>query len=192
MALISEMKNRESGKHWRAKQLLAEFIADGKCVITDGKHTIDFADVGWQYMILEGLTVNWEDDYVDAPYDGHCNYICGEQDGVLFDTKKCANSTAEYNRNIMYKDGNRAVFQSDPCRMCIFKNKLDVRFSFDVVLRNKGTYKIAIEIVNTSPVKRDKKDYCEKNRITLIEIDWKSIIKGGQGGIFYAKEVTLN
>lgn len=179
MVMIADLKTREGAKHWRAKHLLAEFIADGKCVFVDGNIQYDTSG-WWDKVVVEAYTIKFGNGLLDAPRFTAC-YCDGVYDA--FSPK----SMSEYNRSILRKDGETEVLTCDPCSMCTKNTELDVAFIFDIALWRKGTYKTVIEVVDTAPVKHNKRNYCKESGITLIEIRSADVLSALGNGYFKAR-----
>jgi hypothetical protein len=92
-------------------------------------------------------------------------------------------NSAEFNKNIyiLVPENDITAFNSHPCNLCKYKNNIHIRFIFDIGLSHEGAYKTAIEIMNTSPVKKNKLDFCMKNDINLIEINANDILNLNDG-----------
>lgn len=86
-------------------------------------------------------------------------------------------SKAKYNRNICIKTDKQEAYYSDPLNFCKYSKEFDVRFIFDIALGRKGVYSTVIEVVDTSPVKKDKIRFCEEQGIDMIIVKWEEVIK---------------
>lgn len=198
MVKLSKLKSKEGSRHWRAKTLLYDFITDGRCKFVTNSDIIDINDYRWEYASMEAFVVNNDGDLDHAQSVSGCSK-CGLLDDIIgdqhsessieealesrFNSRKC-----EYNRSIVILDDDKVAFDNDPCNLCQFRDRLDVRFIFDIALYHEGAYNLAVEIVNTSPVKADKKEYCRKNGIDLIVVNYEDVLKSQLIGTHFKVE----
>jgi len=98
-----------------------------------------------------------------------------EEDCELFDTRFSDSERGKWNQNILIMDEDYTYFKSHPCNFCKYKGVADCIFIFDIAFSHKGKIEIAVEVNNTSPVKKNKLAFCIENDITLIQIDAKEV-----------------
>ena len=80
-----------------------------------------------------------------------------------------------WNDNILHRNEYNIYYKSHPCNFCKYKGIAECIFIFDMAFSHKGEIKIAVEVNNTSPVKKNKIAFCKANDITLLQVNAKDI-----------------
>lgn len=183
--LLSKIKSKESGRHYMAKKLLFEWLEDRDVTFIshNGKDTISFSN--WDFMSMEAYTGK------NSTFLGHCfnpidencfrcesenNYLQSSEPNTYYPTKEEKYIHGAYNKNISILNDDIETHYSHPCNFCKYRSNLDVGFIFDIAMSREGIYKTAIEIVYTSPVKRNKIEFCKRHHIKLISLYYKDIL----------------
>lgn len=197
MAKIKNIKSREGGRHWRAKSLLFDFITDNDCKFIEGGKLFDLSKLNWDYASMEAFSFD-DDPTIPISYfpkidikecKNESDYI--EQAYEII-TNRFDKDKAEYNKNICIRDENKEAFYNDPLNYCKYSRETDVRFIFDIALGRKGMYTTVIEIVDKSPVKRDKKEFCDKWGIDLIIVKCDDVLRSNLIARHFKAEIKTN
>src|SRR5690625_1083082 len=192
MAKIKNIKSREGGRHWRAKSLLFDFITDNDCKFIEGGKLFDLSKLNWDFASMEAFAFE-NDRTIPVNYlpefDGETEYFGQEYELISnrFDNRK-----SEYNKNICIKDGIKEAYYNDPLNYCKYSEETEVRFIFDIALGRKGEYTTVIEVVDKAPVKRDKKDFCDKWGIDLIIVKCGDVLRSNLIARHFKAEIKTN
>jgi hypothetical protein len=178
---ITELKSNEGGLHYYNKGYLMDWIVNKEVVFQDQKGYRFYINVDYmEFGSMESYV--YKESGVMEPYDsGQCcdciKALTPEEYDELFDMRFSneIDERNEWNKNIVAKDNNHIYYKTHPCNFCKYKGVVDCILVFDIAFARKGEIKIAIEVNNTSPVKWNKLDFCQKNDITLIQVEAKEI-----------------
>jgi len=108
-------------------------------------------------------------------YNSYDEYLDFEEDISYNERFSDLENTNIWNDNILFRNQYNIYYKSHPCNFCKYKGIAECIFIFDMAFSHKGEIKIVVEINNTSPVKKNKIDFCKENDITLIQINAKDI-----------------
>ena len=97
------------------------------------------------------------------------------EDNKLYDERFSSIKKEIWNENILHVKEYNTYYKSHPCNFCKYKGIAECIFIFDIVFSHKGEIKIAVEVNNTSPVKKNKIAFCKENDITLIQVNAKDV-----------------
>lgn len=193
MVKIVDIKSQEGGRHWRSKSLLFDFVTDNDCKFIDGNMKYDISRTGWDYVSMEAFAFDNDNTIPVGHVPPKLYNICKNHYELMDkDSNRYSQSIQEYNKNICLKGGEKVAYYNDPLNYCKYSEETDVRFIFDIALGRKGVYTAVIEVVNKSPVKRDKKDFFRKWGIDLITIRWEDVIKCNLPARNFRAEIEVN
>jgi len=109
-----------------------------------------------------------------SKYNSLYDYLEFEEN-KLYDERFSNIKNDIWNENILHKNDYSIYYKSHPCNFCKYKGIAECIFIFDMAFSHKGEIKIAVEVNNTSPVKKNKIAFCKENGITLLQVNAKDI-----------------
>ena len=189
MALIKDVKSNEGTRHWRAKTLLFDIVTDGGYTFIDFYNKRVAEEVSWDYASMEAYATENGASCIPI-YQALRGTTIEEM--VKKNVDRFDGMIGEYNRNIVIKDGVKIAYANDPLNYCKYSQETDIRFIFDIALGSKGVYHTVIEIVDKSPVRRDKKEFCEKWGIDLITIKCDDVLNNQLVGRKFVADISRN
>lgn len=108
----------------------------------------------------------------------YCNIDINEaikESEKLFNERFLNLEIDKWENNILYRNKYNIYYKTHPCNFCKYKGVAECIFIFDMAFSHKGEIKIAVEVNNTSPVKKNKIAFCKANDITLLQVNAKDI-----------------
>ena len=173
--LITNLHNNEGGVHYYSKEYLLDWIIDENVIFVDeNKHMFKIKMNIVDFISTESYV--YKETESTEPYSsGNC-CSCLDYDIDNYDLRFKDNMGA-FNENMIICDDEKKIFKTHPCNFCKYKGINNCIFIFDIGVAHKGSYDLAIEMVDTSPIKSNKIAYCKKNDIGLIEITAKNVMR---------------
>lgn len=106
----------ESFNHKTAKELVFDWLINGKTKIPDNTEPIEWAEFG----CCEAITFKWDDKDGKLPYHygGYCDIFCNKRKVAYKNFYNAIEKSIKENNLLLYKEKYRAFYKESPCKTC--------------------------------------------------------------------------